>query len=84
MFDDLEVKHERTNVDTMQMNEVPERINRILLDLIRMLKNAELPQRFWVEVVATTCYIKKIESYTHLLMTSQEEFWTGNKLSVKH
>lgn len=47
MFDKMEIKYERTNVDTPQMNGIVERLNRILLDLVRaMLKNAELPERF--------------------------------------
>lgn len=46
------IKHERTNVDTPQMNGVAKRVNRTLLDLVRaMLKNAELSQRFWTEAV---------------------------------
>jgi len=41
------IKHERTNVDTLQMNDVAERINRTLFDLVRaMLINVKLPERF--------------------------------------
>lgn len=59
MFDEMGIKHERTNVDTPQMNGIAERINRTLLDLVRaMLKNAELPERFWAEAIVTACYIK--------------------------
>lgn len=52
LFDETGIKHERTNIDTPQMNGIAERINRTLLDLVRtMLKNAELPERFWAEAV---------------------------------
>lgn len=84
MFDEMEIKHERTNIDTSQMNGIAERINRTLLDLIRaMLKNAELPERFWAEAIVTVCYIKNrvIHSFVNDI---SESIWTGNKPSVKH
>lgn len=46
-FKSVGIKHERSNVETPQMNGVAERINRTLLDLTRsMLKSACLPQKF--------------------------------------
>jgi len=58
-FESLGIKHERSNVDTPQMNGVAERINRTLLELTRsMLKSAGLPQRFWAKAVTTAAYIK--------------------------
>lgn len=84
MFDEMGIKHERTNVDTPQMNGIAERINRTLLDLVRaMLKNAELPERFWAEAIVTACYIKNrvIHSFVNDI---PESIWTGNKPSVKH
>lgn len=33
MFDEMGIKHERTNVETPQINGVAERFNRTLLDL---------------------------------------------------
>jgi len=84
IFDDMGIKHERTNVDTPQMNGVAERINRTLLDLVRaMLKNAELPQRFWAETVVTACYIKNRVIHSSI-NNIPEKIWTGNKPSVKH
>ena len=46
IFDDIEVKYECTNIDTLQINEVPERINRTLLDLVRCLKMPNYPKDF--------------------------------------
>lgn len=84
MFDEMGIKHERTNVDTPQMNGIAERINRTLLDLVRaMLKSAELPERFWAEAVVTACYIKNRDIHSSI-NDVPERIWTGNKPSVKH
>lgn len=58
-FKSVGIKHERSNVETPQVNGVAERINRTLLDLTKaMLKSACLPQKFCAETVTTTAYIK--------------------------
>lgn len=58
-FNQLGIKHERSNAETPQMNDVAERINRTLLNLTRvMLKSSGLPQKFWAEAVTMTSYIK--------------------------
>lgn len=84
LLDEVGIKHERTNVDTPQMNGIAERINRTLLDLVRaMLKNAELPERFWAEAVVTACYIKNRVIHSSI-NDIPESIWTGHKPSVKH
>ena len=52
-FENTGIKYERSNVETLQINEIAERINRTLIDhLVKsMLKDAKLPQKFWAEVV---------------------------------
>nr|XP_034195290.1 uncharacterized protein LOC117611448 [Osmia lignaria] len=54
LFDSLGIKHERTCVETPQMNGVAERLNRTLMDMVRaMLKSAKLPSSFWAEATST-------------------------------
>lgn len=58
-FRDVGIKHERSNVESPQMNGIAERINRTLMDLVRsMLKSAKLLQKFWAEAVVTATYIR--------------------------
>jgi len=84
MFDEAGIKHKRTNAYTSQMNGVAERINRTLFNLVRaMLKNAELPERFWAEAVVIACYIRNRVIHSSI-NDIPERIWTGNKPSVKH
>lgn len=84
-FGSVGIKHERSNVETPQMNGVAERINRTLLDLTRsMLKSAQLPQKFWAEAVTTAAYIRN--RVCHSSIEDQVPFtvWTGRTPSVRH
>ena len=79
------IKHEKSNVETPQMNGVAERINRTLLDLTRsMLKSAYLPPKFWTEAVTTAAYIKN--RVCHSTIRDQIPFtvWTEKIPSVRH
>jgi len=79
------IKHEKSNVETPQMNGVAERINRTLLDLTRsMLKSAHLPPKFWAEAVTTAAYIKN--RVCHSTIRDQIPFtvWTEKIPSVRH
>jgi len=85
LFNNLGIKHERTNAYTPQMNGVAERINRTLMNLVRaMLKTAKLPEKFWAEALLTACYVKNRVVHTALGDNVPEGVWTGNKPSVKH
>lgn len=84
-FKSTGIKHERSNVETPQMNGVAERINRTLLDLTKsMLKLACLPQRFWAEAVTTAAYIKN--RVCHSTINNQIPFtvWSDRVPSVRH
>jgi len=79
------IKHEKSNVETPQMNGVAERINRTLLDLTRsMLKSAHLLPKFWAEAVTTAAYIKN--RVCHSTIRDQIPFtvWTEKIPSVRH
>ena len=52
------ISHEFSSPHTTQQNGVVERNNRTLEDMARtMLIDSKLPERFWAQVVDTTCYI---------------------------
>lgn len=85
LFNELGIKHERTNTYTPQMNGVAERINRTLLDMARaMLKTAQLPERFWAEALLSACYIKNRVTHSEITDNVPEGIWTENRPSVKH
>lgn len=62
-FRELEIKLETSNMETLQMNSIAERINRTLFDMTRsMLASASLPKKFWAGAVTTVAYIKNSQS----------------------
>lgn len=85
LFNNLGIRHERTNTYTPQMNGVAERINRTLLDLVRaMLNTAQLPERFWAEAILAACYVKNRTVHSAIEDNVPKGVWTGNTPSVKH
>uniref|UniRef100_A0A5S6QJY9 Integrase catalytic domain-containing protein n=1 Tax=Trichuris muris TaxID=70415 RepID=A0A5S6QJY9_TRIMR len=84
MFKKSGIKHERSNVETPQMNGVAERVNRTLMDLVRsMLKSSGLPKQFWAEAVTAAAYVRN-----RVLHSSNnsvpEALWLGKTISVRH
>ena len=53
------VRHERTVPKTSQQNEVPEWMNRTLVETVRsMLSDAQLSKKFWAEALSTAIYLR--------------------------
>jgi hypothetical protein len=70
---------------TPQQNEVAERKNRTLIEMIRiMLDEYKTFDHFWAEVVNMTCHVNN-RLYLHkLLKKTSHEFLTGKKPSVSY
>nr|XP_034194668.1 uncharacterized protein LOC117610925 [Osmia lignaria] len=84
-FNQLEIKHERSNVETPQMNGVTKRLNRTLLNLTRaMLKSSGLPQKFWAEAVVMAGYIQNRTGHSATGGIVPLTFWSDRKPSVRH
>ena len=69
---------------TPQKNEIAERRNRTLLDMVRcMLVSSSLPVFLWGEALKTTVYI-----FNHVPSKSVSktpyELWSQNKSSLRH
>jgi transposase InsO family protein len=59
------IKHEFSSPYTPKQNGIVERKNRTLLDMTRtMLNEYKTPDRFWVEVINTTCYPSADSTFT--------------------
>jgi transposase InsO family protein len=57
-YEQHEIQHRLTTKYTLQHNEVVERKNKTIVDMVRcMLKAKQMSTKFWMEVVATTVYI---------------------------
>jgi hypothetical protein len=70
---------------TPQHNGLAERQNRTLLNMTRsMLKQKNLPHKFWGEAVTTAAYILNKCPTKKLNLKVPEEAWCGRKPSVKH
>jgi hypothetical protein len=79
------IKHEFSSPYTPKQNGIVERKNRTLLDMTRtMLDEYKTPDRFWAEVINTTCYpISRL--YLHrILKKTSYELLTGKKPNVSY
>lgn len=84
-FDKLGIKHERSCIETPQMNGVAERINRTLMDLVRsMLTSTKLPPSFWAEATSAAAYVKNRMIHANLENRVPEGIWNEKPPSVKH
>lgn len=84
LFDELGVRHERTNIYTPQQNGVAERYNSTCLNAIRaMLRSAEFPNRFWSEAILCFNYVQNRTVHKNFSKTPIE-LYSGNKPSVRH
>ena len=79
------IRHEHTIPYNPQQNGVAERKNRTLLDASRsMLQVAGLPNQFWQEAVATTCYLQNRSPHKVLGLHTPYFFWFDKKPQVGH
>lgn len=85
LFDELGIKHERTCVETPQMNGVAERLNRTLMNLATaMLLSAKLPSYFWAEASSAATYARNRMIHSSIKEGVPEGIWTGHTSNVKH
>ena len=79
------IQHEVTAPYIPQHNGLAERRNRIILNMARsLIKEKDLPQRFWGEAVATSVYILNRCPTRRLEGKVPLEIWTGEKPVVGH
>ncbi|MCH84599.1 retrovirus-related pol polyprotein from transposon tnt 1-94, partial [Trifolium medium] len=77
--------HEVTAPYTPQHNGLAERRNRTILDMARsMLKQKNMPPKFWGEAVSAAVYILNKCPTKKLKSKVPEEAWSGRKPNVKH
>jgi hypothetical protein len=70
---------------TPQQNGVAERKNQAIMNMARtLLKEKNLSNMFWVEVVACSVYLLNRSPTTSLKMKVPQEAWSGTKLNVAH
>jgi hypothetical protein len=79
------IKHVFSAPYTPQQNGVVERKNRTLIDMARtMLEEYKTLERFWSEVVNTTCHAINWLYLHRLLKETSYELLTGNKPNVSY
>eukprot|EP00253_Pinus_taeda_P021224 PITA_21224 len=70
---------------TPQQNDVSERKNKTILDMVRsMLKAKHLPHEYWVEAVTCAVYILNRCPTKAVMNKIPEEAWSGQKQTVTH
>ncbi|PNX69219.1 equilibrative nucleoside transporter 3-like protein, partial [Trifolium pratense] len=79
------IKHEVTAPYTPQHNDIAERKNRIIVNMVRsMIKEKGLPTYLWGEATATAAYLLNRCPTKRLENVTPEEAWSGIKPCVKH
>ena len=60
-------------------------MNRTILNKVRcLLKDSNLPKKFWVEAVSTACYQKNRSPSSALNFRTPEQLWNGKLPSLDH
>jgi len=86
LHDENGTTHQTTVPDTPQQNEVAERLNRVLVEMIRtMMRNKDVDQDLWADAIKTAVYIKnRVTTRALPVGKTPFELWTGNKPNVSH
>jgi hypothetical protein len=80
----LGIKHETTSPRTPQLNSKAERLNRTLNNTVRaMLYQANMPQTFWAEAIATATYLRNRLPSDAIDNDIPWECWNEKALTVK-
>jgi transposase InsO family protein len=79
------IERHKTTPYTPQQNGVAEWMNRTLMERARsMLSGVNLEKKFWVEVVATACYLINRSPTSSLVDKTPMEVWMGKNPSLQH
>ena len=79
------IRHERTVPKTPEQNDVAERLNRTLVEMVHsMLIDANLPHKFWTEALSTAVYLKNQSPSRALERVTSVEALTRRKPRVDH
>ncbi|PNY15444.1 retrotransposon-related protein [Trifolium pratense] len=79
------IKRQLTAAYTPQQNEVSERKNRTLLNIVRSMIHARnVPKRFWPEAVKWATYVMNRSPTLSVKDMTPEEAWSGKKPFVHH
>jgi transposase InsO family protein len=84
-LDEEGIKHEFLASYTPQQNGMAERKNRTLIEMARtMLDEYKTSDRFWAEVINTTCHATNLIYLHKLLKKISYELVTDNKSNVSY
>ena len=79
------IRHEYTIPKTPEQNSVSERMNRTLLELVRiMLVDSGLPYKFWADALSAACYLKNRSPARALKGMTPYQAFVGRKPNVDH
>ena len=79
-----EIVAQHTMFSSSDQNNVVERRNQILMDMVRsMLRNYNLPKFLWIDALKTIAYILNC-ALTKVFTKTSFELWKGWKQSLRH
>jgi len=86
LHDENGTTHQTTVPDTPQQNGAAERLNRVLVEMARiMMRHKDVDQDLWADAIKTAVYVKNRATSRKLPVGKTPfELWTGNKPNVSH
>jgi transposase InsO family protein len=82
---DVGIKRELTTPYNPQQNDVAERKNRTIMEVVKtMIHNQNLPMCLWAEAAMTAIYVQNQLSHSALGFKTPEEMFTEKKPEVSH
>ena len=79
------IKKEFLAPKTSQQNGVVERTNRVIQEMARVMSlNKNIPQKFWAEVINTSCHIGNRIYFRARTKKTSYEIWREKKPKVKY
>ena len=79
------IKKEFSATKTPQQNGVVERKNQVIQEITRVMSlNKNIPQKFWVEAVNTSCHIRNRIYFQAGTKKTSYEIWREKKPKVKY
>jgi hypothetical protein len=84
-YKDVGIKRELTTPYNPQQNDVVERKNRTIMEVVKtMIHDQDLPMCLWAEAAMAVVYVQNRLSHSALGLKPPEEMFTGKKLEVSH
>ena len=80
-----DIRHQKTPLKTLKLNEIAERLNRTLVERVRcLLSESQLPQSFWGKALNTVVHVLNPTPCVSLGSEVPNRIWSSKDISYNH